>query len=59
LPSSLDEPALAEDFGDAAVARVLFPEEVLLADPWREAARADDLNAPRILPDEDRAPPCR
>src|SRR5262245_31874 len=29
LPGSLDEPALAEDFGDAAVARVLFPEEVL------------------------------
>jgi hypothetical protein len=56
LPGALHKPALAEEFGDAAVARVLFPEEVLLVDPRREASRADDLNAPRILPDEDRAP---
>ena len=55
LSRALDESALGQDFGDAAVAGVLLPQQVFLIDARGESARAHDFDPPGILPHEDGA----
>lgn len=54
LPSSFNKSALAEDFGDAAVAWALLPNEIFFINSRWETTGADNLNTPWILPDENR-----
>lgn len=55
LSGSLDQAALAEDFGDTAIARILLPKDVLRGDTGWKSTGADDLDASRILAHEDGA----
>ena len=52
LSCALDEPASGQHFCDAPVAGVLLPQQIVLVDPGREAARADDLDSPWVLAHE-------
>ena len=53
LARPFDQAAFGEDLGNASIARVLLPQDVLGGNAGWKAARADDLDTLRILANED------
>jgi len=43
LPGTLDQATAGKNFGDAAIARILLPENIFRRNPWRQTAGADDF----------------
>ena len=54
LPGPFDQAAFGEDLGNAAITRVLLPQDIFRGDAGWKAARADDLDTLRILANKDR-----